>query len=123
MAAMEEQMRGLGEESRRANDFLRLLLDTSSDVLVACDADNRVVFWNKAAVKRFRLSPAQAIGGDLFELVPALDASALRAAAGKVRGGGRATVRHEGSDYVFDPLPQGTGRRRSYLMRVRGKLS
>jgi two-component system CheB/CheR fusion protein len=121
LSTMEEQMRGLGEESKRANDFLRLLLDTSSDVLVACDEDNRVTFWNKAAIKRFRLSPAQAVGGELFDLVPALDTPAVRAAASKVRKagrGGRVALRVEGAEYIFDPLPA-HGQRRSYLLRVR----
>lgn len=121
LSTMEEQMRGLGEESKRANDFLRLLLDTSSDVLVACDADNRVTFWNKAAIKRFRLSPAQAVGGELFDLVPALDTPALRNASAKVRRagrGGRVSVKADGAEHIFDPLPDG-GKRRSYLLRVR----
>jgi PAS domain S-box-containing protein len=120
-AVPHEQMRGLDEESKLANDFLRLLLDTSSDVLVACDADNRVTFWNKAAIKRFRLSPTQAVGGELFDLVPALSFPALRAASTKVRKpgrGGRVTVKKDGVEYVFDPLPM-KGKRRSYLLRVR----
>ena len=121
LSTMEEQMRGLDEESKRANDFLRLLLDTSSDVLVACDADNKVTFWNKAAIKRFRLSPAQAVGGELFDLVPALDTPALRAASLKARKpgrGGRVDLKKDGTEYVFDPLPS-KGKRRSYLLRVR----
>ncbi|MHB1262587.1 MAG: chemotaxis protein CheB [Thermoplasmatota archaeon] len=122
LSTMEEQMRGLGEESRRANDFLRILLNTSPDVLVACDADNRVTFWNKAAIKRFRLSPEQAVGGELFDLVPALSTTAIRAAARKVRGpgkGGRVSLQQHGAEYSFDPLPSGAGKRRGYLMRVR----
>jgi two-component system CheB/CheR fusion protein len=122
MSAMEEQMRGLGEDSRRTNDFLRLLLDTSPDALIACDANNRVAFWNKAAIKRFRLSPQQAVGSELFELVPALDIPALRAASKKVRLAGRAgrvTLKQEGVEYLFDSLPSGAGNRRSYLLRVR----
>lgn len=122
MSAMEEQMRGLGEESRRTNDFLRLLLDTSPDALIACDASNKVAFWNKAAIKRFRLSPQQAVGSELFELVPALDMPALRAASRKVRQAGRAgrvTLRQDGLEYLFDSLPAVAGNRRSYLLRVR----
>jgi PAS domain-containing protein len=122
MSAMEEQMRGLGEESRRANDFLRLLLDTSPDVLIACDADDKVLFWSKAAIKRFRLSPQQAVGGKLFDLVPALDHPALRAASRKVRQAGRASrveLTHEGDECLFDSLPGVTGSRRSYLLRLR----
>jgi chemotaxis methyl-accepting protein methylase len=122
LSTMEEQMRGLGEESRLANDFLRLLLDTSSEALVACTADNRVSFWNKAAIKRFRLSAVQAIGGELFDLVPALARPKLKAAALKVRApgrGGRLIVEQDGAQYVFDPLPSGGGKRRGYLLRVR----
>lgn len=89
---------------------------------MACDADNRVTFWNKAAVKRYRLSSAQAVGSELFELVPALSTPQLRAACSKVRraGGGRASVRAAGVAYVFDPLPGG-GRRRGYLLRIRAE--
>jgi chemotaxis methyl-accepting protein methylase len=124
LSTMEEQMRGLGEESRRANDFLSLLLNTSPDVLIACDAENRVTFWNRAAIKRYRLSPAQAVGGELFDLVPALGTTPLRAAARKARSAGRGNrvaVEKGGIEYVFDPLPPGTGKRRSYLLRVRAK--
>lgn len=124
MSTMEEQMRGLAEEAQRANDFLRLLLDTSADVLVACDAGNNVTFWNKAAVKRFRLSAAQAVGGELFDLVPALSTPKLRAAVRKVRAagrGGRVTVQDGGLEYQLDPLPAGKGKRRSYLMRAHAK--
>jgi two-component system CheB/CheR fusion protein len=122
MSTMEEQMRGLAEEARRANDFLRLLLDTSTDVLMACDEGNRVTFWNKAAIKRFRLSPAQAVGGELFDLVPALATPALRDAVRKARGTGRATritVREKGTEYQLDPLPVTSGKRRGYLLRLR----
>ncbi len=122
MSAMEDEMRGLGEESRRANDFLRLLLDTSEDVLVACNADNQVVFWNDAAIKAYRLSSAQAVGHELFELLPAMAVAPLKAAAAKARKAGRAggvKVAHGGSDYLFDPLPSGAAKRRGYLLRVR----
>lgn len=121
MSAMEEEMRGLGEESRRANDFLRLLLDTSSDVLIACDADNRVAFWNDAAIKAYRLSAQQAVGRELFDLVPALAHAALEAASQKVRTAGRGSrvkVTQGRAQFVFDPLPQGAGKRRGYLLRV-----
>jgi two-component system CheB/CheR fusion protein len=123
LSTMEEQMRGLGEESRRANDFLRILLNTSSDVLIACDPDNRVTFWNKAAIKRFRLSPAQAVGGELFDLVPALATAGIKGAVRKVRGPGGATkqvaLEQKGVEYLFDPLPAGAGKKRGYLLRVR----
>ncbi|HUR24443.1 MAG TPA: chemotaxis protein CheB [Candidatus Thermoplasmatota archaeon] len=121
LSTMEEQMRGMDEESKRANAFLHLLLDTSSEVLVACDADNCITFWNKAAIKRFRLSPEQAIGGELFDLVPALATPRLRAASRQARKGGRSrriAIQQKGVEYVFDPLP-GSGKRRSYLLRVR----
>lgn len=124
MSAMEEEMRGLGEASQRANNFLTLLLDTSPDVLIACDADNRVAFWSKAAIKRFRLSPAQAVGSELFDLVPALSDAALRAASKKVRqvgGGGRIIVKQDGVEHLFDPLPAGAGKGRGYLLRMRPK--
>lgn len=122
LSAMEEQMRSLAETSRRANDFLRHLLDTASKAFIACDADNRILFWNKAAVKRFRLSSAQAVGGKLFDLVPALDQAPLRAAARKVRQPGRnghVTVARGGVEYMFDPLPSEPGSGRNYLLRVR----
>ncbi len=125
LSTMEEQMRGLGEESRRTNDFLRVLLDTSSDILIACDAENKVTFWSKAAIKRFRLSPMQAVGGELFDLVPALGTAALRAASAKVHKSGRSgrvTVKKDDIEYLFDPLPSaGAGKRRGYLLRVRTK--
>ncbi len=124
MSTMEEQMRGLAEEARRANDFLRLLLDSAADVLVACDADNKVTFWNKAAVKRFRLSSAQAVGGELFDLVPALSTPGLRAAIRKVRAsgpGGRVTLQDGGLEYRLDPLPARHGKRRGYLLRAHAK--
>ncbi len=122
MSTMEEQMRSLAEESRRANDFLRLLLDSSSDVLVACDGDNRVTFWSKGAIKAYRLSPAQAVGGELFDLVPALATPALRTAVRKARTAQRPrrlSVREGGHEYLLDPLPAAAGKRRSYLLRVR----
>lgn len=122
MSTMEEQMRGLAQESRLANDFLRLLLDTSPDVLLACDEGNRVTFWNKAAIKRFRLSSAQAVGGELFDLVPALSTPALRAAVRRARSKGpsrRITVKEKGTEYHLDPLPGAGGKRRGYLLRVR----
>ena len=82
-----------------------------------------MTFWNKAAIKRFRLSAAQAVGGDLFDLVPALDTPALRAASAKVRKpgrGGRVSVKADGAEHIFDPLPEaGPGKRRSFLLRVR----
>jgi len=121
LSTMEEQMRGLGEEARRTNEFLRVLLDTSAEALVACDPDNRVTFWNKEAIRRFRLSPAQAMGGNLLELVPALATPALRAAGKQVRGpgrGGRVEVTKDGVLYVFEPLPHGSSKRRGYLLRV-----
>lgn len=123
LSTMEEQMRGLAEEHRGANDFLRLLLDASNDVLIACDVDNRVTFWNKAAIKRFRLSPIQALGGELFDLVPALDTPPLRAASAKVRKpgrGGRVVVKEPDAEYVLEPLPA-AGKRRRYLLRVSPK--
>jgi two-component system CheB/CheR fusion protein len=122
MSAMEEEMRGLGVESQRANNFLRLLLDSSPDVLIACDADNRVAFWSHAAIKRFRLSPEQAVGRDLFDIVPALDDAPLRSAARQVRAsrkGGRIALKHGGEEFLFDPLPLEDGKRRSYLLRIR----
>ncbi|HUR61203.1 MAG TPA: chemotaxis protein CheB [Candidatus Thermoplasmatota archaeon] len=122
MSAMEEQMRGLGADAERANDFLRLLLDTSSDAVIACDADDQVLFWSKACIRMFRLSAAQAVGGKLFELVPALDTPAVRSAARKVREAarvGHASVTQEGKELVFDSLPAGGQRRRGYLLRVR----
>lgn len=122
MSTMEDEMRGLGEQSRVANDFLRLLLDTSSDVLIACDAENRVTFWNKAAIKRFRLSPAQAVGGELFDLVPALGDAPIRAAVRKVGTpgrSGRVSLKEGATEYLLDPLPAAPGKRRGYLVRVR----
>jgi chemotaxis methyl-accepting protein methylase len=122
LSTMEEQMRGLGEESQRTNDFLRVLLNTSSDILIACDASNRVTFWNRAAIKRYRLSPEQAVGGELFDLVPALGTAAIRAASRKVRAMGktsRVALKQTGAEYRFDPLPSGAGKRRGYLLRVR----
>lgn len=121
MTAMEDEMRDLIDKSQRTNDFLRTLLDTSPEAVVACDAKNRVVFWNKAAVKRFFLSPEQALGGDLLKLVPALGKKDFRAAAKKVREprGTRATVKEDGAEYRFQALPAEKGKGRGYVLRVR----
>ncbi|MES2154730.1 MAG: chemotaxis protein CheB [bacterium] len=121
MSSMEDEMRGLGEEARRANDFLRLLLDTSSDVLIACNADNRVAFWNDAAIKAYHLSSVQAVGKELFGLLPSLAHAPLKVASRKARASGRTgrvKVLHGGLEYSFDPLSSRSGSRRGYLLRV-----
>jgi PAS domain-containing protein len=127
-SAMEAEMRGLATKAQQANEFLLLLLNTSRDALIACDSADRVVFWNDAATKRFRLSSMQAIGGGLFDMVPALAPvrSALRKAK-PTASPSRVKLRRQGVEYLIDPLQaavdplEAASDRRSggYLLRVR----
>lgn len=80
LATLNEEIRTRGEELERVSLFLRAILDNAFDAVISCDRHNKITFWSRAATKVFRLSEAQAVGEDLFTLVPVIDVPAVRAA-------------------------------------------
>lgn len=85
LSTLNEEMRVRTEELERVTSYLRGVLDSAPDSVIVCDDDDRITFWSQNAAALFRLSDAQAVGRDLFEIVPALDADPVRAAVRQVR--------------------------------------
>lgn len=54
------------------------VLNGVSEALILVKADHRVIYWNKAAEKTFDLFSEQALGENLFTLVPELSGSDLK---------------------------------------------
>lgn len=134
LETLSEELEGLTEElsaveaaaergarvAARSDAMLRRVLDKAARPFILCDPKNLVLLWNHAAVKRYGLSSAQAVGKDLFRLVPALDDRPLRLATGKARKKGTSgslRLTQKGEQFLVDPFPA-PGRGRSYLLRV-----
>lgn len=103
LSTLNEEMRVRTEELERVTGYLRGVLDSAPDALVVCDEDNQVTFWSHAATQLFRLSDAQAVGRELFDLVPMLDVQPMRDAVRQVR--------QRKEPVVVEDLPLGQGPR------------
>ncbi len=104
-----------------SDTMLRQVIDTASRPFILCDSENVVVIWNTAAVRMYGLSSLQAVGKELFGLVPALNRVALRTASSRARKPGPSRASHfvqDGTEYSIDPMAARAGKRRHYLLRV-----
>lgn len=84
LQSLNEELNTLNEEvgtriaeADRLTAFLRTVLDLSLTSIIGCDTKDRVTSWNAVATKEFRLSEDQAMGKDLFKLLPVLDVPAV----------------------------------------------
>jgi len=65
-----ERERTLAEREReRLADHVRLLLESSGEGIFGLDLDGRCTFFNRTAARMFGLSPAEALGRDLYALL------------------------------------------------------
>ncbi len=65
-----ERERTLAEREReRLADHVRLLLESSGEGIFGLDLDGRCTFFNRTAARMFGLSPAEALGQDLYALL------------------------------------------------------
>lgn len=67
---------GTALERRRAEEALieseakfRKICTLTTDAIVACDCDDRIVLWNQSAERMFGYSPAEALGKNFYNLV------------------------------------------------------
>lgn len=84
LQSLNEELNTLNEEvgtriaeADRLTAFLGTVLDLSPVSIIGCDTKDRVTSWNEMATKEFRLSEDQAMGKDLFELLPVLDVASV----------------------------------------------
>ncbi|WP_121352200.1 PAS domain-containing protein [Flavisolibacter nicotianae] len=68
-SATEEDLR---QKTANASLYAEVLGQTSSDMILVTDLDNRVLHWNKAAAQKTGTKEADAISANLFDLFPAL---------------------------------------------------
>ena len=74
----EEKLRALYQESRRAEELYRSLLDSSADAIMVCNLDGGVRFLSPSFTRTFGFTEAEiAVGSDPF--VPAGEEEATRA--------------------------------------------
>jgi PAS domain S-box-containing protein len=121
LAVAEATHRGIRRAAKRADTKLRQVIDTAARPFILCDSDDVVVLWNRAAAIRYGLSSMQAVGSDLFAVVPSLDNRPLRDACFKAAGRrkpGTWRVTQKGRQYLVDTVPSEAGKRRHYLLRV-----
>lgn len=113
LQSLNEELNTLNEEvgariaeSERLTAFLRTILDLAPHSVIGCDENDRITFWNAVARDKFRLSEEQAVGKDLFDLVPVLDVSSVRK-----------LVRSDGDDKKVE-IPREPGREGTLFVRM-----
>ncbi|MBI4637738.1 MAG: PAS domain S-box protein [Candidatus Rokubacteria bacterium] len=68
------QVLALSAEAREREQFVRSVVETLSEGIVALDREGRVVAWNRAMERRYAVAAAEVMGRKFFEFFP----SALR---------------------------------------------
>ncbi len=132
LQSLNEELNTLNEEvgariaeSERLTAFLRTILDLAPHSVIGCDENDRVNFWNAVARDEFRLSEEQAVGKDLFDLVPVLDVDSVRELVGSNGDADKVQIPREpgrkGSLFVrMGAVYDRAERRQGYVLRVWG---
>lgn len=62
----------LTDEAREREEFIRSVVESLSEGVIALDRDGRVVAWNRALETRYQVSAAEVLGRDFFDVFPAV---------------------------------------------------
>ena len=59
-------------EAREREEFIRSVVESLQEGVVALDRDGRITAWNRAMETRYEVSAAEVLGRDFFEVLPAV---------------------------------------------------
>jgi PAS domain S-box-containing protein len=102
-------------QAQARETFIRNVVEHLHEGVVAIDADGRIVTWNAALERRYRLAAADVIGRDFFETFPNIDRESW---AGAVRG----LLRAESEDITLEAVEHDTWHRGRAIVNVKGSL-
>ncbi len=105
----------LSGEARAREHFIRNVVERLHEGVVALDADGRIVTWNAALERRYRLPAADVIGRDFFEAFPNVGRESW---ADAVRG----LLRSESEDITLEAVEHDTLHRGRAIVNVKGSL-
>jgi len=89
-------------ELQKGKEFIENLLDNSVDGIIACDRDLRITAWNAEATHYFGPTGAEAIGHQLFDVLPYIDSEVARQLISRAMAGERV-------EYLGQPFPKRPG--------------
>ena len=102
-------------QARAREHFIGNVVERLQEGVVALDGDGRVVTWNAALERRYRLPAAEAIGRDFFEVFPNVRHESWAPA---VRG----LLRAESEDITLDAVEHDTWHRGRAIVNIKGSL-
>jgi PAS domain S-box-containing protein len=119
LADVEESDRGqivaLSQEARERERFIRSVVESLGEGLIALDRDGRVIAWNQAMEDRYGVAASEVLGRRLFDVNPAFEQGALAAPLRRLLTG---EVAHIG----IDAMEHQSLRRGRVTLNVKGSL-
>jgi PAS domain S-box-containing protein len=105
----------LTDDARQRERFIRSVVESLRDGVVALDTDGRVLAWNAAMESHYGVAASEVLGQNLFELFPALQREAWAA-------GLRQLLRGEIEQFTFEGVEHEFLRRGPVVQNLKGSL-
>jgi len=100
-------------EAREREEFIRGVVESLQEGVVALDRDGRITAWNRAMATRYEVSAAEVLGRDFFEVFPAVRREPWADSLRKLLDG-------EIEEFVLEAVEHQTLRKGRVVMNVKG---
>ena len=100
-------------EAREREEFIRGVVESLQEGVVALDRDGRITAWNRAMETRYEVSAAEVLGRDFFEVFPAVRREPWADSLRKLLDG-------EIEEFVLEAVEHQTLRKGRVVMNVKG---
>ncbi len=119
LADVEERERlevsALSAEAQQREAFIRSVVESLREGVIALDPGARIVAWNRALERRYGVSAAEVLGRPLFEVNPDFRRDEIAGPLGKL-------LRGEIEEFTLEGLRHQTLRRGEVTLNVKGSL-
>jgi len=103
----------LTAEAREREEFIRGVVESLSEGVIALGRDGRIVAWNRALETRYHVSAAEVLGRDFFDVFPAVGREAWSGALRRLLDG-------EIEEFVLDAVEHQTLRKGRVVLNLKG---
>jgi PAS domain S-box-containing protein len=105
----------LSTEAQDRERYIRGVVESLHEGVVALDAEGRISAWNRAMEERCGLPASEVVGRGLFECVPSYGREALAEPLGRL-------LRGETAEFTLEAMEHETGRGERVVQNLKGSL-